>query len=129
MVYSEKYDKFSPKQNVKLYDSLLSKLQSEIFSKRPANPQAVLTEGRGRFIELSPEIQAEILLNLVSSFGTSSGAGINLTAIGGVAKSGVTTLSSNLSNWKKSFTTARIIYSDASGLHEIKSINLLDLIK
>ena len=129
LLYSEKYDKFSQKQNVKLYDSLLSKLQSEIFSKRPANPQAVLTEGRGRFIELSPEIQAEILLNLVSSFGTSSGAGINLTAIGGVAKSGVTTLSSNLSNWKKSFTTARIIYSDASGLHEIKSINLLDLIK
>jgi hypothetical protein len=103
-------------------------LQAGAFSKRPANPFNALAEARDKFIALSPEIQAEILLNIVGSFGSASGAGINLTEVKGVKKAGVTTISSNLANWKKTFTTARIIYSDASGLHETKSINLLDLI-
>ena len=129
LVYNEEFDRFSVSENIELYDSLLSKLSAGLFAKRPANPQKCLKDGRERFISSPAEKQAEILLDIISSFGRGSGNGIDLSLIGGVAKAAVTTISSNLSNWKKSYQTARIIYSDASGLHETKSINLFDLIK
>ena len=129
LAYSEKYDKFSCRQNVELYDILVSKLSNGIFAKRPANPLDCLMNRKDKFIAMLPEKQAELLLAIISSFGSGSGAGIDLTGIGGVAKAGVTAVSSNFSNWKNNFSTAKIVYSDASGLHETKSINLLDLIK
>lgn len=127
-VYVEKYDNFSCTENIQLYDLLTEKLRTGLFSKRPANPLECLEKGRDKFIALAPEKQAEILLGIVGCLGRSSGAGVDLSLLGGVAKAAVTTLSSKFSNWKKTFTTARIVNSDASGLHETKSINLLDLI-
>lgn len=127
-IYSKEYDNFSVDCNVELYDALTDKLRTGIFSKRPANPLESLEKGRDKFIVLPPEKQAEILLGIIGCMGRSSGAGVDLSSIGGVAKAAVTTLSSSLSNWKKIFSTVRIVYSDASGLHETKSINLLDLI-
>ena len=127
-IYSEDYDKFSCAGNIELYDALTDKLQKGMFSKRPANPGECLVQGREKFIALSPEQQAEILLGIVACMGRSSGAGVDLSLLGGVPKAAVTTLSSKFSNWRKNFTTVRIIYSDASGLHETKSVNLLDLI-
>ena len=99
-----------------------------MFKTRPANPSKTLLNDRESFITLPPAVQAQILLALIGSFGTGSGNGIDLKQIGGVAKAGVTALSSKLSNWKSSFTTARIIHTDSSGLHEVPSINLLELI-
>ena len=127
-MYSEEYDKFSTESNVELYDALTDKLRTGMFSKRPANPLECLEKGRDKFIALPPEKQAEILLGMIGCMSRSSGAGVDLSLIGGVAKAAVTTLSSSFSNWKKTFTAARIVYSDTSGLHETKSINLLDLI-
>ena len=130
ITYSEKHDKLSVKQNSELYDILLAKLKSSLFAKRPANPLATLEQGQQLFYNLNPEQQAKILLDLVSSFGRSSWNGVDLTLIGGSSKAGTTKISSKLSNWKKNFDfkEAYIVYSDASGLHETKSINLLDLI-
>ena len=127
-MYSEDYDKFSSSSNIGLYEALTDKLRTGMFSKRPANPLECLEKGRDKFIALSPEKQAEILLGIIGCMGRSSGTGVDLSSLGGVAKAAVTMLSSSFSNWKKIFTTARIIYSDASGLHETKSINRLDLI-
>ena len=127
-IYSENYDKFSSSGNTELYDALTEKLRSGIFANRPASPLECLEKGRDKFIALAPEKQAEILLGIIGCMGRNSGAGVDLSSLGGVAKAAVTTLSSKFSNWKKTFTTARIVYSDASGLHETKSINLLDLI-
>ena len=130
LAYSEKYDKFSSTENIELYDILIEKLRNGIFSKRPSNPLETLEKLRDKFISLSAEEQAKVLLQFIASFGRTSGAGINLTPVDKTApkSAGITDLSSNLSNWKKSFQSVRIIYSDASGLHETKSINLLDLI-
>ena len=128
IVYSSEYDKISPEENIALFDILSEKLRSGIFALRPANPLQSLETGKEQFAVLTPEKQAELLLGIVSLFGRGSTNGVDLTSIGGVGKAAVTTISSNLSNWKKVFTTVRIIYSDASGLHETKSVNLLDLI-
>ncbi len=128
LVCSEKYDQITAEQNTKLFDILLAKLQTGMFAKRPANPDECLATGREKFIMLSLEGQVEILLAIINSLGTGSGGGIDLSLLGGKPKTGVTTLSSCLCNWKKTFSEVRIIYSDASGLHETKSINLMDLI-
>ncbi len=128
LIYNLEYDKFSVEQNLILYDILQTKLEKGLFAKRPSSPLKCLVDGRDKFITLQPEEQAKLLLGMINLFGRASNAGVDLTGIGGKGKSAVTTLSSNLSNWKKYFTVAHIVYSDASGLHETKSINLLDLI-
>ena len=128
LIYAREYDKFTQEDNLELYDLLQEKLRSGMYKPRPANPCNTLQNGRASFIALEPAEQAKLLLDLVGSFGTGSGNGIDLKQIGGVSKAGMTTLSSKLSNWKSSFTTARIIHTDSSGLHEVPSINLLELI-
>ena len=128
VTYIAEFDKFTKEQNIELYNILINKLQAGVFSRRPANPREYLINGMSKFAALQAEQQAEILLGIINNMGRSSGAGVDLCLLGGVANAAVTTLSTSLSNWKKLFTTVRIIYSDASGLHETKSINLLDLI-
>ena len=128
IIYSEKYDKFSADKNVELYDILLGKMRGKPFGCRPANPQVFLETARGSFVALSPSKQAEILLEIVASFGTESGGGIDLREIKGRGQTAVTQISTNISNWKKIFTTVQLVDSDSSGLHETKSVNLLNLI-
>lgn len=128
IIYSPVYDRISSEENITLYDILSEKLRSGIFALRPANPLQSLEDGKAMFESLPPEKQAGLLLGMVVLFGRGSSNGVDLSSIGGVGKAAVTTISSNLSNWKKVFSTVRIIYSDASGLHETKSVNLLDFI-
>lgn len=127
--YSKEYDKFSCSENIELYDILMDKLRVGIFAKRPNNPLKHLELWRDEFCISEPENQVEVLLNVIDSFGR-KGSVVNLSILGKKAPkdAGENRVSSNLSNWKKYFTTARIVYSDASGLHEAKSIDLLKLI-
>lgn len=127
MKYSPQFDKVSKEENCKLFDLLTAKLESNLYSKRPANPFPVLVEGRGRFVELDVYEQCKCLLQIVAIFGRISG-GCNLEGIGGKPKAGATTLSSALSNWKKNYSDVRIIDQTASGLYEKRSQNLLDLL-
>lgn len=126
IIFSEKYDEISAKQNLALYDCYMAKLGNSPYKYRPANPCLTLEKGRDKFLALSPEQQVSALLSIQSLFGRTVKA--DLTAIGGVASAGVATLSSCLSNWKKTYTDVRIIDSSASGLFEKVSENLLDLI-
>ena len=128
-MYIEKYDNFSCSENIQLYDLLTEKLRNGLFSKRAANPLNHLEQWRDVFCMETPEKQAEILLNFVKLFGKEGGS-LNLGSLHKDApkEAGENRLSSKISIWKKYFSSVRIIYSDASGLHETKSINLLDLI-
>ena len=136
LVYSEKYDKISSAENIKLYDILTQKLEKGIFAKRPGNPVDKLKMLRESFVQTDDILkQSKFLLNLIASFGQNSSAGINFKDIDLDIESkapkngGKTTLNAKLSNWKKLFSSVRIIYSDAAGLHEQKSENLLDFLK
>ena len=109
-----------------LYDCYIEKLQNAPYKYRPANPLGTLSKGREKFMLLSADQQATVLLSIQGLFGRMIKA--DLTAIGGVASAGVATLSSSLSNWKKNYTEVRIIDQSASGLFETVSENLLDLL-
>jgi CRISPR-associated endonuclease Csn1 len=126
IVYNELHDEINKDKNLEIYDCFTEKLQKAPYKYRPANPVNTLISGRNLFIELSCVEQAEILLMILGLFGRISSA--DITKIGGVAKAGVATLSSSLSNWKKNYTDVRIIDQSASGLFECASDNLLDLL-
>ena len=128
IIFSEHFDKIFSSENIKLYDVFIEKLQNGIFAKRRKNPLEILKKGREKFVLLQAPQQAEVLLAIINSFGRGCVNGVNLKLIDGNESSAKARISSNLVNWKKDYQSAYIIYSDASGLHETKSINLLDLI-
>ncbi len=125
--YDPHFSRLSAEKNLALYDLYIQKLSSWPYNKRPANPVDTLINGRNKFIALSVPEQAKCLGNIQMIFGRMAG-GTDLTLIGGVAKAGVTTLSSALSNWKKTYSEVRIIDQSAAGLYEQKSQNLLELL-
>ena len=88
----------------------------------------VLESGRTEFEKLSIFEQADILLNIHSTFGRAGSSGINLEKIGGKKGSAAMNLSANISNWNKLFKDVRIIDMSPSGLWERQSINLLELL-
>jgi len=126
-VFDSLYDKISSERNIELYDLYLSKFEKTIYRYRPSTPLTAIMEGRDIFIHLSELNQVSVLLNIHQLFGRSA-VGCNLTGIGGVAKAGVTTLSSSLSNWAKNYTDVRIIDQSPAGLWEKQSCNLLELL-
>ena len=126
IIYNELHDEINKDKNLEIYDCYIEKLQKAPYIYRPANPANTLLTGREKFISLTCESQADVLLDVLGLFGRIQSA--DLTPIGGVAKAGVATLSSTLSNWKKSYTDIRIIDQSASGLFETVSDNLLDLL-
>ncbi|MBQ4071455.1 MAG: type II CRISPR RNA-guided endonuclease Cas9 [Clostridia bacterium] len=127
MVYSEKYDNISEEENSKLYDLLLSKLESSPYDKRPNNPAKTLRCGRDKFVSADICDQAKCLLEILSVFGRSSG-GCDLETVGGKGRAGACRINASFSNWRKSYTDVRIIDQTASGLYERRSENLLSLL-
>lgn len=126
IVCNEAFDGISKDNNLALYDCFIEKLQKAPYMYRPANPVNTLISGRERFIALTCESQAGVLLGILGLFGRAPSA--DLTDIGGVLKAGVTTLSSTVSNWKKNYNDVRIIDQSASGLFETVSDNILELL-
>ncbi len=125
-VYSAQYDGVTKEENEALYAVLLDKLEHSCYRQCPANPAETLRTGEQRFAQLDVIEQAKCLLQIVSVFGRSSGS--DLSAIGGASKAAVATLSSALSNWKKKYTDVRLVDMSASGLHQSRSVNLLELV-
>ena len=126
-VYSEEYDKVSTKENEKLYDIYIQKLEHSIFSKRDRTSLSLLEKSRTKFLKLNIVSQTKVLLNIHQLFGRLSN-GCDLSAIGAGKAVGSTTLSTTVSNWKKYYSDVRIIDQSASGLWEKKSENILDLL-
>lgn len=127
MVYMEKYDFVSTEKNAELYDILSDKLSNTVFKKRPGNPCDKLAAGKAKFASQDVFTQTACLLQIVGISGRMNN-GFDLTAIDEAPKAAVSRLSTNLSNWKKSYSDVRIIDTTASGLFEHRSCNLLDLL-
>ena len=125
--YDAMFSDISKEENEHLYELYINKLEAFPYNKRPANPVETLKKGRKKFESMGIIEQVTCLNNIQRLFGRLSG-GVDLSAVGGVSKAGVTTLSSNISNWKKVYEKAYIIDMSASGLYEKRSVNLLDLL-
>lgn len=127
IVFNEKYDMINSKDNIELYDILLNKYITSIYSKRLNSPQKLLEQGRNTFAKLDEEKQAKVLLNILDTFGRIHD-GCNLKDIGGDNGSAVTRISSTMSTWKKNFKNIKIINVSPSGIWEKETQNLLELL-
>ncbi len=125
---SETYDGINQEKNMKLYMMYEDKAHNFMFAGMPGNPKDIITEGRDRFEKLSLESQVECLMQIVSLYKTNRSFKCNLEYIGGSKNGGSILLSSNLSNWRKTYKDVRIIDQSASGLYESRSCNLLELL-
>lgn len=114
-------------KNLALYDLYIKKLGEKPYSKRPNNPLSVLKDGRDAFVSLSVFEQAKCLLNIQTLFGRGAGRA-DLALIGGSKNSGNILLSATLSNWKKDYSSVRVIDQSAAGIFENKTDNLLELL-
>ena len=127
IILDSKYDGITKEKNLELYDLIIDKLTNSIYKKAVfANQKNILEDGREEFsTKLDLEKQLYTLLQLLLLF---NGDTADLTAIKGVKKAGEQRLSTNISNWKKSYKSVKILDQSASGLFESKSQNLLDLL-
>lgn len=126
-IYDEEYDKVSCEKNIELYDLYTDKLNNTIYAKRANSPKKLLNDNRDKFVMLDIKEQSRLLMNIQSLFGRNT-SGCDLCMINGSKKSGVTTVSSSISNWKKYYSDVRIIDRSASGMWEKQSENLLELL-
>ena len=127
-IWNEKYDIVSVEKNTELYKLYIEKLSSWPYSTRPGNGTLVkkLSSHVTDFVNLDIFEQTTVLLQIQGIFGRMKQT--DLKNLGESSSSGITNLSLNLSNWKKSYTDVRIIDQSASGLFETVSDNLLDLL-
>lgn len=127
--YSERYAKISTDENLQLYDILCSKMKSTVYNKRPNSPSKIFDKGRELFAALDIIDQCKCLQEMLKAFGRMGKCNLELLkAAGGSSSSGVTKLSTSLSNWKKSYSDVRIVDTTASGLYQSKTENLLELL-
>lgn len=127
-VWNEKYDGVSVKDNIALYGLYIQKLSSWPYNTRPGNEIFVgkLRLHSEDFEKLDVFGQAYVLLQIQGVLGCAKQA--DLKALGESPNSGITSLSLNLSNWKKNYIDVRIVDRSASGLFEKVSGNILDLL-
>ena len=127
-VVDEKYDKISKEYNKKLYLTICDEVASPKFIAMPASQSEVLKRGVDKFDQLEIKEQLMTLLAIVNLLKTNRAGGCDLTSIGGVSKAGVVSLNSKVSNWAKSYKSARFAFVDFSGLHKATTKNLISLL-
>lgn len=126
IVIDEVYDHVSSVRNSELFDVLAAQAASKRFARMPASQAGLISAGRENFCKLDVKGQIGCLLSIVQLLKTNRAGGCDLTSIGGVAKAGVVTLSSKLSNWKKAYSEAQFVNADFSGMFAEASDNLLE---
>ena len=126
-LHDELFDGLSERNNIVLYERLTDKLMTSHFKKMPGNQGSTLTDGKSTFINLSFDDQIAALINVISLLKSGRAGGCDLTKVKGKSSSGAMTLGANLSS--SSYSEICIIDTSSAGLHENKSINLLDLLK
>lgn len=127
-IFDPQYDKVTEEENIALYDLYIEKFKHTIYKYRWNNPLKLIEDGREKFLKLSVQKQAGVLLNIHATFGRVSG-GCDFTEIGGPAYAAATVnFSSSVSNWKKHYNNVKIVDTSSSGLWGKYSENLLDIL-
>ncbi len=121
------YDKITKEDNIKIYNVFTEKTGNNKYKKMFGGNEEYLLNSRDKFYNMELEEQVIVLINVLSIFKTGRAGGCDLREIGGKENSAKLTMSSKLSNWKK-YNDVRIVDMSASGIYEIKSQNLLELL-
>lgn len=115
------FDGISAEENLDLFDALTYKMCSTIFSVKFDILGNVLESKRDEFIELSIYKQCYVLMQIINILHANIFNG-DLTALGGIKKHGIITISNRL---QAGYKSAKIINQSVTGLFE-QEIDLLN---
>lgn len=124
----EQYDGISAEENLRLFDALAQKIDSDLFRKIPGSGLDMNEARKQNFKEAEKETQIECLKNMLLFLKTNRYGSCSMESVKGKKNEGLLLLSANLSNWKKRYSDVRILDRSAAGLHEKRSQNLLTLL-
>ena len=127
IVLDEKYDGITSEQNINVYDCLLSKMETSLFSKMPCCQAKIVRIGREKFLNLSLEDQTVTLIRIIECIKAGRKSNVDLRSIGGSANAASVYMSANLSS--SSYKDIRIVDYSPAGLHRKESVNLKDFLK
>ncbi|MDO4557109.1 MAG: Cas9 endonuclease PAM-interacting domain-containing protein [Lachnospiraceae bacterium] len=128
IVLNYAFDGISKKDNMQLYIILKDKIVKGPYEIPFATQKELIEDGEIIFGGLSEEEQVAVLSKLVLLLKSGRSGSCDLTAIKGSKMAGVYVIGSKLSGWKKNFKRVSIIDSSTSGIHETKSLNLMELV-
>lgn len=123
---SEKHDKITREQNLRLYDLLCEKINSKPFRIKLSDVGKTFVDGRSKFERLDDNEQVKALVSMVSVFKTGRASACDLKLIGGSTNSARMKINCVLSK-VKDIQSIRIIDQSPAGLYEKASPNLLTL--
>ena len=105
-------EKINAEDNLKLYDALIAKLSSKVYSGLGVSGQALmLSEKRCKFIELTLENQCKILWEILKLMQCNSSLS-DFSLIGGVANGGRILVAKNIQD-----QTVKMIYQSPTGYY------------
>lgn len=107
------YDKITLEENIKMYDELLKKLETSVYSKKLSAPIQELSNSRDKFIELQLNKQCELILEILKLTQCNAGTA-DLTLIGGPEKTGILRLNKDITKLKNIY----IVEQSPTGLFE-----------
>lgn len=122
-VIDERFDGISEEGNIRLYRSLVSKIENKTFAKLPGAKLGIISKKTEEFEKRVFDDQIKCLEAMILYIKTNQASKCEMAAAGG---GGGIVMSSNISNWK--YNDIRIIDRSASGLFEKHSKNLKELL-
>ena len=127
IVLDEKYDGITSEQNINVYDCLLSKMETSLFSKMPCCQAKIVRNGKEKFSNLSLEEQTVTLIHIIECIKAGRKSKVDLRSIGGSTNAASVYMSANLSS--SPYDDIRIVDYSPAGLHRKESVNLKDFLK
>lgn len=114
------FDKITKEENINLYNVLFDKHNNTIFKYRPNSQAELLKNSYDKFVQLSPELQCEVLMEILHLFQCSN-ISADLKLIGGAKNAGKILISKNISSYK----SVKLINQSPTGIFESE----IDLLK
>ena len=94
-------EEITPQKNLELYDALIQKHESPIYSKRPSSQIELLKKARHHFEALSILEQCQAIKNVLGLFSCSTIGRTDLSILGGAKQSGVMFKSMDITKVKR----------------------------
>lgn len=127
MKYGEKKllsSEISKDKNLEIYNMLSKKLQDTAYKRFLSKASEILAQGKEKFKELSVTEQVDVLITIVSLFGTNDSHGKDLSKIGGKSNNGIQRMTMRID--KNKYESFYLVDQSPTGLFE-KKVNLLEL--
>ena len=118
--HDSKYDKLSEEGNIKLYDSIFQKINTNLFARMLKNQIELFEKGRDEFIEAGFDKQISLLTEAIKLLKSGRAGSCDLSVIGGKSNTASMYMAAKISQDKE----IKLIDYSPAGLHRKESEDL-----